>query len=78
MKMRFLSLKERGKGELALKLLEDVVVPIHQLLLIAPRNKVIEPEQSKLINRMTIMMTMKISLWKPSHPSSLDHLRPLV
>jgi hypothetical protein len=72
MKMRFLSLKGRGKGELDLKLLVDVAVPIHQLLLVAPRNKVIEPVQSKLINRMTTMMTMKIYLWKPSHPSSLD------
>jgi hypothetical protein len=54
--------QRKRKGELALKLLVDVVVPIHQLLLIAPRNKVIEPVQSKLINRMTIMMTMKTSL----------------
>jgi hypothetical protein len=36
MKMMFLSLKGRGKWELALKLLVDVVVPIHQLLLVAP------------------------------------------
>jgi hypothetical protein len=50
MKMMFLSLKGRGKGELAVKVLVDVVVPIHQLLLVAPRNKVIEHEQSKLIN----------------------------
>jgi hypothetical protein len=78
MKMRFLSLKGRGKEELALKLLVDVAVPILQLLLVVPWNKVIEPEQSKLINRMTIMMTMKISLWKLSHPSSLDHLCLLV
>jgi hypothetical protein len=78
MKMMFLSLKGRGMGELALKLLVDVVVPIHQLLLVAPRNKVIEPVQSKLINRMTTMMTMKISLWKPSHPSSFDHLCLLI
>jgi hypothetical protein len=74
MKMMFVSLKGRGKGELALKLLVDVVVPIYQLLLVAPQNKVIKPVQSKLINRMTTRMTMKISLWKPSHPSSFDHL----
>jgi hypothetical protein len=78
MKMTFLSLKGKGKGELALKLLVDVVVPIHQLLLVAPQNKVIGPVQSKLINRMTIMTTMKTSLWKPSHPSSFDHPSPLV
>jgi hypothetical protein len=78
MKMMFLSLKGRGKGELALKLLVDMVVPIHQLLLVAPQNKVIEPVQSKLINRMTIMMTMKTSLWKPSRPLSFDHPSPLV
>jgi hypothetical protein len=80
MKMMFLSLKGRGKWELALKVLVDVdvAVPIHRLLLVAPRDKVIEPVQSKLINWMTIMMTMKTSLWKPSHPSSFDHLCPLV
>jgi hypothetical protein len=78
MKMKFLSLKGRGKWEVALKLLVDVVVPIHLLLLVAPRDKVIEPVQSKLINRMSIMMTMRISLWKPSHPSSFDHQCPLV
>jgi hypothetical protein len=78
MKMMFLSLKGRGKGELALKLLVVVAIPIHQLLLVAPRNKVIEPVQSKLINRMTTMMTMNISFWKPSHPSSFDHLCLLV
>jgi hypothetical protein len=46
MKMMFLSLKVRGKWELALNLLVDVVVPIHQLLLVAPRDKVIVLVQS--------------------------------
>jgi hypothetical protein len=78
MKMMFLSLKGRGKWELALKVLVDVVVPIYQLLLVAPRDKVIELVQSKLINWMTIMMAMRTFLWKPSHPSSFGHLCLLV
>jgi hypothetical protein len=76
MKMTFLSLKGRGKGELALKLL--VVVPIHQLLLVNQRDKVIVPVPSKLTNPMITMMIMRTSLWKPSHPSSFGHLSLLV
>jgi hypothetical protein len=78
MKMTFLSLKGGGKEELALKLLVDMVVPIHQLLLVNPRDKVIAPVQSKLTNPMITMMIMRTSLWTPSHPSSFGHPSLLV
>jgi hypothetical protein len=78
MKMTFLSLKGRGKGELALKLLVVVVVPIHQLLLVNPRDKVIVPVPSKLTNPMITMMIMRTFLWTLSHPSSFGHPSLLV
>jgi hypothetical protein len=78
MKMTFLSLKGRGKGELALKPLVVMVVPIHQLLLVSPRDKVIVPVPSKLTNPMITMMIMRISLWKPSPPSFFGHPSLLV
>jgi hypothetical protein len=81
MKMTFLSLKGRGKGERALKPLVVVVIPIHQLLLANPRDKVIVPVPSKLTSPMITMMIMRISLWKPSPLSSFGHpsllVRPL-
>jgi hypothetical protein len=73
MKMTFLSLKGKGKGERALKPLVVVVVPIHQLLLANPRDKVIVPVPSKLTSPMITTMIMRISLWKPSPPSSFGH-----
>jgi hypothetical protein len=76
MKTMFLSLKGRGKGELALKLL--VVVPTLLQLLASPRDKVIVPVPSKHTNPMTIMMTMSTSPWKPSHRSSFGHQDLLV
>jgi hypothetical protein len=78
MKMMFLSLKGRGKAERALKPLVVVVVPIHQLLLANPRDKVIVPVPSKLTNPIITMMIMRISLWKPSPPSSFGHPSLLV
>jgi hypothetical protein len=78
MKTTCLSLKGRGKGELALKLLVVVVVPIHRLLLASPQDKVIVPEPSKLTNPMTIMMIMRTSPWKPSPRSSFGRLSLLV
>jgi hypothetical protein len=78
MKMTFLSLKGRGKGERALKPLVVVVVPIHQLLLANPRDKVIVPVPSKLTSPMITMMIMRISPWKPSPPSSFGHQSLLV
>jgi hypothetical protein len=50
-----------------------VVVPIHQLLLANPRDKVIVPVPSKLTSPMITTMIMRISLWKPSPPSSFGH-----
>jgi hypothetical protein len=76
MKTTFLSLKGRGKGELALKLL--VVVPTHLLLLASPRDKVIVPVPSKLTNPMITMMIMRTSPWTPSPRSSFGHLDLLV
>jgi hypothetical protein len=73
MKTKFLSLKGRGKGELALKLLVVVVIPTHLLLLASPQDKVIVPVPSKLTNPMITMMTMRTSPWKPSHRSSFGH-----
>jgi hypothetical protein len=73
MKMTFLSLKGRGKGELAPKLLVVVVVPIHLLLLASPRDKVIAPVPSKLTNPMITVMIMRTSPWKPSPRSSFGH-----
>jgi hypothetical protein len=73
MKMTFLSLKGRGKGERALKPLVVVVVQIHQLLLANPRDKVIVPVPSKLTSPMITTMITRISLWKPSPPSSFGH-----
>jgi hypothetical protein len=78
MKMTFLSLKGRGKGELALKPLEVVVAQIHQLLLASPRDKVIVPVPSKLTNPMITMMIMRTSPWKPSPLSSFGHPSLLV
>jgi hypothetical protein len=81
MKTTCLSLKGRGKVELALKPLVVVVVPIHRLLLASPRDKVIVPVPSKLTNPMITMMMMRISPWKPSPLSSFGHpsllVRPL-
>jgi hypothetical protein len=73
MKTTFPSLKGRGKGELVLKLLVVVVVPILLQPLVSPLVKVIVPAPSKHINPMIIMTTMRISLWKLSHRSSFDH-----
>jgi hypothetical protein len=70
--------QRKRKGELALKPLVDVVVPIHQLLLVNLRDKVIVPVQSKLTNPMITMMIMRTSLWTPSHPSSFGHPSLLV
>jgi hypothetical protein len=78
MKTTCLSLKGRGKGELALKPLVVVVVLIHRLLLASPRDKVIVPVPSKLTNPMITMMIMRISPWKPSPLSSFDHPSLLV
>jgi hypothetical protein len=78
MKTTCLSLKGRGKGELALKPLVVVDVPIHRLLLVSPRDKVIVPVPSKLTNPMITMMIMRISPWKPSPPSSFGHPSLLV
>jgi hypothetical protein len=78
MKTTFLSLKGRGKGELALKLLVVVVVPTLLLLLASPRDKVIVPVPRKHTNPMTIMMTMRTSPWKRSHCSSFGHQDLLV
>jgi hypothetical protein len=78
MKTTFLSLKGRGKGELALKLLVVVVIPIHRLLLASPRDKVIVPVPSKLTNLMITMMIMRTSPWKPSPRSSVGHPNLLV
>jgi hypothetical protein len=78
MKTTFLSLKGRGKGELALKLLMVVVVPTLLLLLVSPRDKVIVPVPSKHTNPMTIMMTMRTSPWKLSPHSSFGRLSLLV
>jgi hypothetical protein len=50
---------------LVLKVHVGVVALIHQLLLVAPLDKVTVPAPSKHINRMTIMMTMKTSPWTP-------------
>jgi hypothetical protein len=77
-KTTFLSLKGRGKGELALKLLVVVVVPTLLQLLTSPRDKVIVPVPSKHTNPMTIMMTMRTSPWKPSPHSSFGHQDLLV
>jgi hypothetical protein len=78
MKTTFLSLKGRGKEELALKLFVVVVVPTHLLLLASPRDKVIVPIPSKLTNPMITMMIMRTSPWKPSPRSSFGHLDLLV
>jgi hypothetical protein len=78
MKTKFLSLKGREKGELALKLLVVVVVPTLLLFLASPRDKVIVPAPSKLTNPMITMMTMRTSPWKPSPRSSFGHLDLLV
>jgi hypothetical protein len=65
-KMKFPSLKGRGKEQLVLKLLVVVDVPILLQPLVSPRVKVIVPAPSKHINPMTIMTTMRTSPWKPS------------
>jgi hypothetical protein len=78
LKTTFLSLKGRGKGELALKLLVAVVVPTHLLLLASPRDKVIVLVPSKLTNPMITMMIMRTSPWTPSPRSSFGHLDLLV
>jgi hypothetical protein len=78
MKTKFLSLKGRGKGELALKLLVVVVVPTLLLLLASPRDMVIVHVPSKLTNPMITMTTMRTSPWKHSHRSSFGHQDLLV
>jgi hypothetical protein len=78
MKTTCLSLKGRGKGELALKLLMVVVIPIHWLPLASPRDKVIMPVPSNLTNPMITTMIMRISLWTPSPLSSFGHRSLLV
>jgi hypothetical protein len=77
-RMMSLSLNGRERWELALKLLVGVVVPIHLLHLVNPRDKVIASVQSKLTNPMITMMIMRTSLWTHSHPSSFGHLYLLV
>jgi hypothetical protein len=71
MRMMSLLLKGRGRWVLVLKVHVGVVALIHPLPLDAPLAKVTVPAPSKLINRMTIMMTMKTSLWTRSLPLSL-------
>jgi hypothetical protein len=73
MKMKFLSLKGRGKEELVLKLLVVVDVPTLLQPLVSPRVKVIVPVPSKHINPMTIMTTMRTSPWKPFPRSFFGH-----
>jgi hypothetical protein len=78
MRMMSLLLKGRERWELVLKVHVGVVILIHQLPLVAPRDKVTEPVQSKLTNRMTIMMTMRTFPWTRSQPLSLGHQDLLV
>jgi hypothetical protein len=78
MKTTFPSLKGRGKGELVLKLLVVVVVPILLQPLVNPRAKVIVPAPSKHINPMTTMTTMRTSPWKPFPRSFFGHQDLLV
>jgi hypothetical protein len=78
MKMKFLSLKGRGKEEVALKLLVVVDVPTLLQPLASPRVKVIVPVPSKHTNPMTTMMTMRTSPWKPFPRSSFGHQDLLV
>jgi hypothetical protein len=78
MRMMSLLLKGREKWELVLKVHMGVVALIPQLPLVAPRAKVTEPVQSKLNNRMTIMMTMRIFPWTRSQPLSFGHQDLLV
>jgi hypothetical protein len=73
MRMMSLSLNGRERWELAIKVHVGVVVPIHLLPLVAPPDKFIEPVQSKLTNRMIIMMIMRTFPWTPSQPSSFGH-----
>jgi hypothetical protein len=60
MRMMYLSLKGKGRWGQALKVHMGVVTLIHLLLLVAPLAKVTVPVLSKPINRMIIMMTMRI------------------
>jgi hypothetical protein len=78
MRMMFLLLNGRERWELALKLLVGVVVPIHLLHLVNPKDKVTVPVQSKLTNPMITTMIMRTYPWTPSHPSSFGHLYLLV
>jgi hypothetical protein len=78
MKMKFLSLKGRGKEELVLKLLVVVDVPTLLQPLASPRVKVIVPVPSKHINPMIIMTTMRTSPWKPFPRSFFGHQDLLV
>jgi hypothetical protein len=71
MSMMSLLLKGRGRWAVVVKVHMGVVALIHQLPLVAPLAKVTVPAPSKLINRMTIMMTMKTSPWIRSPPLSL-------
>jgi hypothetical protein len=78
MRMTSLSLKGRGRWVQVLNDHVVRVVPILQLLLVAPLVKVTVPAPSKLMNRMTTTMTMKTSLWTLSWTLCLGHLVPLV
>jgi hypothetical protein len=55
--------KGRGRWALALNTHMVVAAPFLQLHLVDPPSKVTVPIPSKLMHQMTIMMTMKTSLW---------------
>jgi hypothetical protein len=63
MRMTSPSLKGRGRWAQVLNVHVVGVVPILQLLLVAPLVKVTVPAPSKIMNRMTTTMTMKTSPW---------------